>query len=211
MHIHFPEMKNDTRFQDAWPLLSEYNDVIHWLESILLNVWGRQLDSRSGMFRVALDFNKTVFEFYDMPESAYKLFTPFTSFGDLSLHYTHVGKHAVEMLTVGDYDCPSDQFVPQRTFNASCRLYLTDDLYSTDELKSARLEEWKKFYYDRGGFDYWKIDIDDPAIVLGYCKIGRISNIIQNNKIISIPTTSIDINNFRELIAGTSIVDWEIK
>lgn len=211
MHIHFPEMKNDVRYQDAWPILSEYNDVIHWLESILLNVWGQQLDSRSAMFRVALDFNKTIFEFYDMPESAYKLFTPFTSFGDLSLHYTHVGKHALEMLTVGDYDCPPEQFVPQRTFNASCRLYLTDNLYSTDELKENRLKEWEQFYNDRGGLDYWKMNINDPKIALGYCKIGRINTILHNNEEIDIPVTQTELNNFRQMIADSSIINWEIK
>jgi hypothetical protein len=211
MHIHFPEMKNDVRYQDAWPILSEYNDIIHWLESVLLNVWGQQLDSTSGMFRVALDFNKTVFEFYDIPDSAYRLFTPFSSFGDLSLHYTHVGKHALEMLTVGDYDCPSEQFVPQRTFNASCRLYLTDNLYSTNELKENRIQEWNKFYNDRGGLDYWKLDINDPKIALGYCKIGRINSIVRNKEEISIPITPTELHNFRQLIAEGSIIDWEIK
>lgn len=211
MHIHFPEMKNDVRYQDAWPILSEYNDIIHWLESVLLNVWGQQLDSTSGMFRVALDFNKTVFEFYDIPNSAYRLFTPFSSFGDLSLHYTHVGKHALEMLTVGDYDCPSEQFVPQRTFNASCRLYLTDNLYSTNELKENRIQEWNKFYNDRGGLDYWKLDINDPKIALGYCKIGRINSIVRNKEEIAIPITPTELHNFRQLIAEGSIIDWEIK
>lgn len=212
MHVHFPDMKNDSKYADAWPLLTEYNDIIHWLESIFLNIWSDdKKDSPSSMFRVALDFNKNVNEFIDIPESAYKLFTPFTKFGDLSLHYTHVGKHALELFMVNDFECPSDQFIPQRTFNASCRLYLTDDFFSTDSLKEQRLARWRKFYSDRGGFDFWQLDINDPKIAFGYCKIGRINHILVNNHYYNIPTTLTELNSFREQIAGSTVIDWEIK
>jgi hypothetical protein len=36
MHVHFPEYRNDENYKDIWDNLSEYNDIIHWLESILL-------------------------------------------------------------------------------------------------------------------------------------------------------------------------------
>jgi len=212
MHVHFPEMKNDIKYIDAWPLLSEYNDIIHWLESILLNVWSdNKKESASSMFRVALDFNKTVNEFIPIPKDAYKLFTPFTKFGDLSLHYTHVGKHALELFTVNDFECPPDQFMPQRTFNASCRLYLTDDFFSTDSLKEQQLARWNKFYIDRGEFEFWQLDINDPKIAFGYCKIGRINRILVNNQYYNIPTTLTELNSFREQIAGSIVIDWEIK
>ena len=212
MHVHFPEMKNDIKYIDAWPLLSEYNDIIHWLESILLNVWSdNKKESASSMFRVALDFNKTVNEFIPIPKDAYKLFTPFTKFGDLSLHYTHVGKHALELFTVNDFECPPDQFMPQRTFNASCRLYLTDDFFSTDSLKEQQLARWNKFYIDRGEFEFWQLDINDPKIAFGYCKIGRINRILVNNQYYNIPTTLTELNRFREQIAGSIVIDWEIK
>jgi len=212
MHVHFPEMKNDSTYSDAWPLLTEYNDIIHWLESIFLNIWSdNKKDSTSSMFRVALDFNKTVNEFISIPEDAYKLFTPFTKFGDLSLHYTHVGKHAIELFMVNDFECPSDQFMPQRTFNSSCRLYLTDDFFSTDSLKEQQLTRWNQFYVDRGGFDFWQLAIDDPKIAFGYCKIGRINSITIDGNIVSIPTTLTELNSFREQIAQSIVVDWKIK
>jgi hypothetical protein len=205
-------MKNDDRYVDAWPLLTEYNDIIHWLESILLNIWSdNKKDSTSSLFRVALDFNKTVNEFIPIPDDAYKLFTPFTKFGDLSLHYTHVGKHAIELFMVNDFECPSDQFMPQRTFNASCRLYLTDDFFSTEALKEQQLARWNQFYVDRGGFDFWQLDINDPKIAFGYCKIGRINHILVNNEYYNIPITLTELNSFREQIAGSSVIDWEIK
>ena len=213
MHVHFPDMKNDSKYIEAWPLLTEYNDIIHWLESIFSNTWSKddKKDSTSSMFRIALDFNKNVNEFIPIPEDAYRLFTPFTKFGDLSLHYTHVGKHAIEMLMVNDFECPSNQFMPQRTFNASCRLYLTDDFYSTEHLKEEYLARWHKFYNDRGGFDFWQLDIDDPMIAFGYCKIGRINHILVNGNEFMIPVTLNELNNFRELIADSKIIDWEIK
>jgi len=210
MHVHFPEMKNDPKYQEAWPLLTEYNDIIHWLESVLLNVWSSKMASESSLFRVALDFNKTVFESYDIPESAYKLFTPFNSFGDLSLHYTHVGKHAIELFTVNDFECPPEQFVPQRKFNASCRLYLVDNFFN-DITKIQYINRWKKFYIDRGGIDFWKLDINDPTLAFGYCKIGKINTIIVDGKEIKIPTSLIDLNNFRQMIATSTVIDWEIK
>ncbi len=212
MHVHFPDMKNDRKYADAWPLLTEYNDIIHWLESIFLNIWAdNKKDSTSSMFRVALDFNKKVYEFIPIPEEAYKLFTPFNKFGDLSLHYTHVGKHAIELFMVNDFECPPDQFVPQRTFNASCRLYLTDDFFSTDTLKAEQLARWQQFYDDRGGFDFWQLDINDPKIAFGYCKIGRINSIIIDGVEVDIPVTLNELNSFRERIAESTVIDWEIK
>jgi len=211
MHIHFPEMKNDPKYQEAWPLLTEYNDIIHWLESVLLCVWSSKMKSESSLFRVALDFNKTVFEFYDIPENSYKLFTPFFKFGDLSLHYTHVGKHAVELFTVNDFECPSEQFIPQRTFNASCRLYLSDNFFNHSTLKDQYISRWNKFYNDRGAIDFWKLDINDPKIAFGYCKIGQINNIIVDGEDYNIPVTLDELNSFRNRIAESTVIDWEIK
>ena len=213
MHVHFPDMKNDSKYIEAWPLLTEYNDIIHWLESIFSNIWSvdNKKDSQSSMLRIALDFNKKINEFIPIPDDAYKLFTPFNKFGDLSLHYTHVGKHAIEMLMVNDFECPPDQFIPQRTFNSSCRLYFTDDFYSTEQLKEEYLLRWHKFYNDRGGFDFWQLEIDDPKIAFGYLKIGRINHILINNQEVNIPVTLSELNYFRERIVESKIIDWEIK
>jgi hypothetical protein len=209
MHVHFPEMKNDSKYQEAWPLLTEYNDIIHWLESILLQVWEKNIGS--SLFRVALDFNKTVFEFYDLPESSYKLFTPLTRFGDLSLHYTHVGKNAVELFTVNDFECPPEQFIPQRKFNASCRMTLRDNLFESVKQKTEYISRWNKFYKDRGGIEFWKLDINDPKLALGYCKIGSMSKINIAGIDINIPKTQEEINSFREQIVNSIVIDWEIK
>jgi hypothetical protein len=208
MHVHFPEMKNDPKYQEAWPLLTEYNDIIHWLESVLLQVWEKNIGS--SLFRVALDFNKTVFEFYDLPESSYKLFTPLTQFGDLSLHYTHVGKNAVELFTVDDFECPPEQFIPQRTFNASCRMTLRDNVFESVKQKTEYISRWNKFYKDRGGIEFWKLDINDPKLALGFCKIGSMSAINIAGEEINIPKTQNEIDLFREQIVNSTEIDLQI-
>ena len=99
MHVHFPDLKNDINYKHIWAELSEYNDIIHWLESSLSH-------SGSNNFRIALDFNKSNTRFIGIPYDAYNLFTPFSNFGSLLLHYTHVGKHAYELFSLRDMVCP---------------------------------------------------------------------------------------------------------
>lgn len=209
MHVHFPEMKNDEQYKDVWDSLTEYNDTIHWLESMLMTVWSDKISN--SLFRLTLDFNKTVFEFYTIPEEAFNNFSPFLQFGGLFLHYTHVGKHAYEMLTVNDMLCPKDQFIPQRTFNGSCRLVFNDYFYPNDITKHIFLNKWKKFYTDKGGEDYWGYKIDDPKIAFGLLKIGELIDISKNNVSVSFPKTKEELHSFRKELVNTQVIDWEIK
>ena len=211
MHVHFPDMKNDEKYREAWPALTEYNDIIHWLETIFLNVWTDSGLSETSMFRIMLDFNKTVFEFYDLPDDAFNHFTPFSGFGQLFLHYTHVGKHALEMFTINDFECPPNQFVPQRTFNAGVRMTFYDYFRENFSSRENLTERWKKFYKDKGGIDYWGLDIDDPKIAFGFCKIGQLSEILDHMESIPIPKTVKELNLFRDRLVKTKVIDWEIK
>lgn len=211
MHVHFPEMKNDEAYQEIWASLTEYNDTIHWLEAVLMTAWTKDQISESSLLRLTLDFNKTVFEFYDIPDGAFKLFSPFSEFGDIFLHYTHVGKHTFEMFGVNDFECPKHQFVPQRTFNASVRISFYDYFYPDDKSKQALMDRWNKFYYDKGGIDYWGIDINDPKIAFGYCRIGKLSEILEDNISVKIPITMAELNQFRSKLIEKSVIDWEIK
>lgn len=209
MHVHFPEMKNDEQYKDVWDRLTEYNDTIHWLESMLMTVWVD--DPIESMFRLTLDFNKTIFEFYPIPDESFKNFSPFLQFGGLFLHYTHVGKHAYEMIKVNDLVCPKEQFIPQGTFNASCRLVFNDYFYPDDISKQNFIEQWKQFYNDKGGVEYWGYDIDDPKIALGFLKIGELVGISKNNISIDFPKTKEELHSFRKELINTQVIDWEIK
>jgi|APGre2960657373_1045057.scaffolds.fasta_scaffold42252_3 hypothetical protein len=209
MHIHFPEMKNDEQYSDVWDSLTEYNDTIHWLESMLMTIWID--DPIESMFRLTLDFNKNVFEFYPIPDESFKHFSPLLQFGGLFLHYTHVGKHAYEMIKVNDLVCPSEQFMPQRTFNASCRLVFNDYLYPDDSSKQHFLDQWTEFYNDKGGLEYWGYDIDDPKIAFGFLKIGELIDISKNNVSINFPKTKEELHSFRKELVNTQVINWEIK
>lgn len=198
MHVHFPDLKNDRNYIDIWDYLTEYNDAIHWLETSLPRV------GNSSFFRVTLDFNKANTRFLSIPESAYELFTPDLIFGELLLHYTHVGKNAFELFFGKDFECPSDQFVPQRTFSASVRMYFTDNIVVPNAA-------WEKFYEDRGGKDFWKYDITDPKIGFGFMKIGQLSNILVDGNEISMPSSEEEVNAFRNELAQTTVIDWTVE
>lgn len=197
MHVHFPQLKNDENYKHIWDVLSEYNDNIHWIESTIKT---SQSDSR--LFRITLDFNKTDPIFNEIPKSAYSLFDPETLFGELKLHYTHVGRHAQELFLANDLICPQEQFVPQRVYSASVRMYFTEN-YRIDRNK------WKMFYNQRGK-SFWNLDIDDPKLGFGYMKIGQLSNIAIHGIDIPMPFTVTDRHEFRQKLANTQVVNWEI-
>jgi hypothetical protein len=207
MHIHFPELKNNEFYSHLWPVLTEYNDIIHWLESILCNIWATSpLPSKSSTFRITLDFNKTTSKFLPIPEDSFKLFDPLLNFGYLLLQYTHVGKNAHEMFMTRDFECPKHQFIPQRDFNASVRMYFLDNFVPQDRV-TAFNESWQKFYNDKGGFDFWGIDINDPKIAFGYLKIGEIESISG----IDIPNTLAEMNSFRDKLVKQTVLSWNIR
>lgn len=203
MHVHFPELVNDANYSHIWPQLSEYNDLIHWIESTVKACWRTNTSiSESGLFRITLDFNKSYTAFREFPESAYKLFDPHSVFGELKLHYTHVGRHAQELYVGRDMVCPKDQFVPQRLYSASVRMHFTDDFY-------VNPLSWKSFYEQRGK-DFWEMDIDDPRMAFGYAKIGKLSKITINGIDCEIPRTIPERHEFRRKLVATTITSWEI-
>ena len=202
MHVHFPDLKNNEAYKHIWNDLSEYNDIIHWLESTLKNNYSN--------FRITLDFNKSSTAFLPIPDSAYKLFTPFSNFGYLCLHYTHVGKHAQELFTVNDLICPKDQFVPQRLFSASVRMLFTDNYHDTKQKQDMLLNRWKLFHHKRG-IDFWGYEIDDPKIAFGYMKIGELSSIKIDSSIVPIPSTINKLNEFRKTLVSLDVVEWKIN
>jgi hypothetical protein len=212
MHVHFPDLKNDISYQDIWHILSEYNDIIHWLESILLNVWGNiPYTTNSSLFRVTLDFNKSTNTFLPIPIDAYTLCEPAAQFGDLLLHYTHVGKHAQELFSVNDLVCPESQFVPQTLFNASCRMLFTDYFYDTVQKKENLKQRWEQFYIERGGYEFWKYEVNDPRIQFGYLKIGSLTQIVINKNQYPIPKTVLELVKFRRKISESTVIDWNIR
>ena len=212
MHVHFPALETDPDYAHLHPYLSEYNDTIHWLETILAVVWGKPPGvSESGLFSINLDFNKTDIAFKKIPENAYELFEFGANFGDLLLHYTHVGKSAQELFFTNDLECPKNQFVPQSTYCASARLYFTDNFSDTEEKKNYLYSQWRDYYIRRGGKDYFGYNITDPKIRLGFIKLGNLEKIYINGVNMTIPNNQEELNSFRKVLVNTEIIEWTVE
>ena len=212
MHVHFPELESDPDYAYLHPYLSEYNDTIHWLETVLTTVWGNSSEnSESGLFHINLDFNKSSSIFKDIHEDAYELFEFGGNFGDLLLHYTHVGRNAQELFLTNDLECPKNQFVPQSTYCASVRLYFTDNFSDTEEKKKYLYSKWQDFYSRRGGRDYFGYDVDDRKMRLGFINIGNLQKIYINGISITIPKTQEELDWFRKILVNTDLSSWLIS
>lgn len=209
MHVHFPELERQEEYSHLIKYLSEYNDIIHWLEPVLINYYSNITDNSK--FSIKLDFNKiTTLEKYEIPKSAFNLFNGHFKFGQLMLHYVHVGRHAWELFFANDLVCPKDQFVPQSLYNASIRMHFYDNKIDDIEIKQRFDNHWKNYYNIRGGKEFFGYNIDDPSIRFGYCQIGRLSHVIVDNEEMPPPHGPKDISLFRNKLVNTNIIDWQI-
>lgn len=202
MHVHFPELHGDTSYASLWDTLTEYNDIIHWLESSM------PFKNSSKFFRLTLDFNKSVGARITIPDEEFVRFTPLANFGTMSLHYTHVGKNAFELFFTKDFDCPADQFVPQREISPSVRFGFTDNFFVDQTSINMLYESWHNFYEQRGGLNFWKLDINDPKIAFGFLEIGSLVKITKECSEYTIPKTIEELNAFRTLLAKCDVIDW---
>jgi hypothetical protein len=210
MHTHFPDLTNNLppeELQQATPLLGEFNDLIHWLEKELNRKYnGSALDK--SWATVCLDFNRALAcRHVPLPESDYKYFTHELYFGNLHLHYDNVGRHPWELFGSRDYICPADQVISQNQISPSCNLYFND----WDILRQQRLAlsldkytaSFDKFYYERGGQDFFKYTLSDPKLAVGYLKIGQLVNIYEYA---TIPARDL----LRTQLASSTLTGWVV-
>lgn len=159
MHIHFPDTLLGGQHPQLKGLLGEYNDCIHWLES---------LEQPRGFADVKLEF-KDLSDRLTIDPGDIDRFTAQWAWGDLTLHYAHAGKHAAEIYWNQDYQCPQHQFVAQTEHTAAC--YLRFRYRPFDPVK------WAKFWQATGGTSYWRTDTaQDPQLRLGYIKLGQLES-----------------------------------
>jgi hypothetical protein len=209
MHVHFPEFKTRNEYSSIKLELDEYNDIIHWLEAILPDFYNKKTDSRQ--FSIKLDFNKSKpYQKHPIPESAYSLFNGYLSFGQLMLHYVHVGRHAWELMFANDLVCPKEQFVPQSEYKASVRLHFYDSTLDHKLFRESLDKKWNSFYLARGGKEFFEYDINDPKIGFGYCQIGTLEKVTIGSSEMTSPFTIKDIFYIRPKITKTRVLDWEI-
>lgn len=159
LHIHFPEQEKVETNPVHLRQLALYNDTIHELEELTL----RPKEQRPHLLLCTDTDPRIPLELDD-----YKHFKASHNFGDLRLHYCHVGRHPFELYSANDTDCPVDQILPQYEISPyhTCRFY--DNKY---------MEHWHKArfrqFYEASTIKQ-KISIDDPKLGFGYIHLGKL-------------------------------------
>jgi len=159
LHIHFPEIEKNENNPVHIKQLSLYNDIIHELEELTL----RPNEERPHLLFCTEGNHREPLELDD-----YKHFRASHNFGDLRLHYCHVGRHPFELYSSGDINCPVDQILPQYEISPyhTCRFY--DNKY----MEHWHHSRFRKFY--EISTIKQKIDIHDPKIGFGYIHLGKL-------------------------------------
>lgn len=158
LHIHFPELEKYETTVERNQWLTEFNDIIHKLEDV---------DRNTEKFIWLGMLPESTFE-YDLSETDYPLFSASRKFGDLCLHYPHVGRHLLEILKSRDFDCPVDQIVTQSKITAYHTLRFYDDPYSETEYKT-----FLKLFLEKTSLNNLYA-FDDPKIAFGYINMGTL-------------------------------------
>lgn len=159
LHIHFPEQeKYETDF-DHIIQLAKYNDLIHELEELTL----RPTEERPHLLFCTEGHDRVELELDD-----YKHFKASHRFGDLRLHYCHVGRHPFELYSAGDINCPVDQILPQYQISPyhTCRFY--DNKYM-EHWHKARFKQFYEISTIKN-----KMAFDDIRMAFGYISLGRL-------------------------------------
>lgn len=189
LHIHFPEHQKNEINSDRSLQLQEYNDTIHGLEDIIRlsatskeYVWLLVLPDKGE--KVALD------------DDDYKYFQPQRVFGELCLHYSHIGRHPLELLKARDFNCPIEQIVPQRLISPYHSLRFHDD--ATNE----QYHTWFSRFYEKSMIKQMH-DLGDPKMAFGFISMG---------KLISINGKVLNRNEILSVIKSTNkILGWKVQ
>jgi len=183
LHVHFPELeiiyKNDLIKKAQ---LSRYNDVIHGIEQ----AHQAQVQGKDSLRLLLCPKSKrTVIQ-----EEDYTLFSPEISWGDLLLHYPHVGRHPLELCLNDDRACPQEQIIPQHEISA----------FHTLRFHDQSVDNFQEFYCHSKLT--WPYAVHDPRLALGYIRLGKLMSVdnqeIDKDKIMSIVNTC------------NSVLEWSI-
>lgn len=182
LHIHFPELEKQYFSDlDKQKQLTRYNDLIHGIEQAYYASVTNQNHLR---LLLCLPGGRDL-----IADDDFKLFDPNINWGDLVLHYPHVGRHPLELFLNNDQNCPPDQIIPQTEISPFHTLRFHEYKFSA--------EKFKLFYNSKKlCFPYL---LDDPKLAIGYIKLGRIVSDDKQDKI-------------TELVNKCSkIIHWEIE
>jgi len=156
LHTHFPEQHYKENTPEQADQLRTYNDLLHQIEFGI-----RSRDTSEKITILAVQEKPSCFPLEDKD---YDLFTTDFRFGDLLLHYPHVGRHPLELVTTNDVDCPPEQIICQSQWSASHSLRFYSGYVSPKQFAD---------FYQSSGIT-WPYGVDDPRLAVGYIRLGRL-------------------------------------
>lgn len=157
LHIHFPEEEKNEKETSRRFQLSRYNDLIHEMEGQLkIRKRGREMMT---LLLCPDDTERVI-----LVESDFKHFTTKYTFGDLKLHYCHVGRHPWEVFVSQDLNVPKDQIIPQYEISAYHTLTFFDTVLT--------FEDFKKFY--NSSQITWPYALENQKLAVGYINLGKL-------------------------------------
>ena len=182
LHIHFPKQERIEQDPDRLEDLRVFNDLLHQID----------LGIKSKGQRIFLLLCPDTGNSRALTLDEYALFQPGWVFGDLMLHYPHVGRHPFEIFTTNDIDCPSDQIICQHNIAASHTLRFFDALVDKEQFNN---------FYTTSGIS-WPYNLSDPKLSFGYIKLGNLISV--NNQQLTKKQILDKVKNSRK------IINWKI-
>ena len=184
-HIHFPEQEKNETDPIKRAQLAEYNDLIHEIESL---AHSDKFKKTRGYLLICPDGGETI----ELEDKDFLLFKARRTFGELCLHYCHVGRHPFELYAAGDIDCPQDQIVPQTLISS----FHTLRFYNDEYLEHWHKGRFKEFYQQSTLKNV--ISLDNPKIAFGYIPMGKLVNSEDQSKLLE------------KVMQCSKIINWKV-
>jgi hypothetical protein len=183
LHIHFPDLekiyKKDLIKRGQ---LARYNDLIHGIEQ----AYHATVSGKDSLRLLLCPVSPRA----PIMNEDYQLFSPEIHWGDLLLHYPHVGRHPLELCLNNDRACPQDQIVPQHEISA----------FHTLRFHDQGLRNFQDFYHNSKLA--WPYALDDPKLAVGYIRLG---------KLISVDHNTVDRDTVNSIVNScSSVAAWTI-
>jgi hypothetical protein len=182
-HVHFPEQEKTETDPLHRSQLSEYNDLIHEIESLAVI-------SFTPKPRLLICPDR--YDNIPLMDDDYKLFRARRFFGELCLHYCHVGRHPYELYAAGDVNCPIDQILPQNSMTTFHTLRFYNDEYM-EHWHKGRFQE----FYDRSTLKQ-VLDFNDPKMAFGYITMGKLMSSNTQQEVLDLVSNC------------NKIIDWKV-
>jgi hypothetical protein len=185
LHIHFPDQFYKESNRDHQKHLSRYNDLIHEIEGI-----HSVLKYKKEHFHLLNSFERPIKE--KIEDDDYRYFDPNISFGDLKIHYCHVGRNPLEIFFAQDFNCPPEQIICQHLISGNFKIFFHDYVFDR--------EKFKTFYYLSN--IKWPYRLNDPRLAIGSIKAGSLVLVDSRDFLRE------DI--FSKIRACNKIISWEV-